>query len=55
MFDHITRLMVILDTFYWLGMTDEMVEKVWRLYATDRQADFFDWYPHEPNGLVRQS
>ena len=36
---------------YWMGLTDEMVESVWRWLGTDALASFTDWQHGEPNDL----
>jgi hypothetical protein len=39
----------IVDIDYWLGMTDELVEGIWRLNDGDNTvAPYLDWAPSEP-------
>ena len=37
-----------LDHLYWLGMTDEVVEGIWKWSDTDTKVEVTDWYPGEP-------
>ncbi|KAL4224131.1 C-type lectin (CTL) or carbohydrate-recognition domain (CRD) [Mactra antiquata] len=34
---------------HWIGLTDELIEDVWKLYPSEVNAPFLDWYPGEPN------
>ena len=36
-------------TYYWMGLTDDMVKGVWRWKSSGLQATFTDWVPGEPN------
>ncbi|XP_045194370.1 perlucin-like protein [Mercenaria mercenaria] len=33
---------------YWMGMTDETTEGIWKWYGTDKNVEYFDWGPSEP-------
>ncbi|XP_045179792.2 lactose-binding lectin l-2-like [Mercenaria mercenaria] len=37
------------DEHHWLGLTDEMVEGIWKWYSTNTDATYTDWNPGEPN------
>lgn len=38
----------ILVGYYWIGLTDEVVEGKWIWYGTNTTASFFDWNGGEP-------
>merc|ERR1712179_267665 len=39
---------------YWVGISDENVEGVWKLYGTDIDPPFTDWNPGQPNNFDDQ-
>ncbi|XP_052792479.1 C-type lectin domain family 4 member E-like [Mya arenaria] len=40
------------EHYYWIGLTDEVIDGVWRLYPSEQPSRVFDWYAGagEPQG-----
>lgn len=34
---------------HWLGLTDEVIEDIWKWYESNTKPEFTDWYPGGPN------
>ncbi|KAL4217786.1 hypothetical protein ACF0H5_022524 [Mactra antiquata] len=39
------------DDRHWIGLTDELIEDVWKHYPSETTATFFNWAPGDPNQL----
>ena len=37
------------DTFYWIGISDNVTEGVWTFYGSDTNAPFLDWAHGQPD------
>lgn len=35
---------------YWIGITDQETENIWKFYDNSKVAPFYDWVPGEPDG-----
>ena len=43
--------MMCVDSSFWLGMSDETIEDMWKWQATDSPVNFTDWLPSEPQNI----